>query len=104
MKAKLIPFPLALALLGNASTTLAQSSGRFTIVRSVVAGGATTFSTNATYRLGGTMGQPAAGTPSGGRFSIQSGFWIWDAPVIFAAIKIGTNFVFSFETEAGKLT
>ena len=93
---------ILLLVVSLSEAAFAQSSARFTIVRSVIAGGGATFSTNTTYRLGGTMGQSAAGSPSGSRFSIQSGFWIWDAPMIFAPLKVGTNFIFSFETELGK--
>lgn len=32
-------------------------------------------STNGTYRLTGTIGQPDAGTMSGGGFTLQGGFW-----------------------------
>jgi len=40
--------------------------------------------------------------PGGARYSIRGGFWIWDAPVIFAPTKIGNNFIFTFQTEPGK--
>jgi hypothetical protein len=80
----------------------AQSSARFTITRSVVTGGGVTFSTNGVFRVGHTAGQAAIGTPSSSRFSIQSGFWIVQAPLIFSPAKVGSDFVFSLETEPGK--
>lgn len=89
-------------LLFVATPVFAQSSGRFTIIRHVIAGGGVTFSTNASFRLGGTLGQPASAAPSSSRFSIQGGFWILDVPVIFAPVKVGNTFILSFATEAGK--
>ena len=86
------------------STAFAQSSGRFAITRNVVAGGGTTFSssTNGRFQLGSTVAQPLAAVPASTRFSIQGGFWIWPAPIIFAPGRTGTNFVFSLQTEPGK--
>jgi len=84
------------------SMTFAQSSARFTVTRSVIADGGTTFSSSARFQLGGTVAQPLAAVPSSARFSIQGGFWIRPAPIVFAPGKVGTNFVFSFQTEAGK--
>ncbi len=57
-------------------TAHAQSGGRFTIVRSVIAGGGTTFSTGGNFTLGSTLGQPVAGPLTGSRHSVQGGFWI----------------------------
>lgn len=83
-------------------TAFAQSNSRFAMVRTVIGGGGTTLSTSARFRLGSTIGQPIAGTPASSRFSIQSGFWIWPAPELFAPTKAGDNFMVSFETEPGK--
>ena len=83
-------------------TALAQSSSRFTITRNVIAGGGTTFSSSARFQLGSTIAQPLAAVPSSTRFSIQGGFWIWPAPIIFAPTKVGNNFILSFQTEPGK--
>src|SRR5258705_11030399 len=80
----------------------AQSSGRFTITRSVVAGGGATFSSSSRFQLGSTIAQPLAAVPSSSRFSIQGGFWIWPAPGIFAPTKVGDNFSLSLQTEPGK--
>ena len=84
------------------ATALAQSSSRFTITRSVVAGGGTTFSTSSRFQLGSTIAQPLAAVPSSARFSIQGGFWIWPSPTIFAPARTGNTFVFSFQSEPGK--
>ena len=91
-----------LLLVSISEMTFAQSSARFTIARSVVAGGGTTFSTSSRFQLGSTIAQPLAAVPSSARFSIQGGFWIWPSPIVFAPIKSGTNFIVSFQTELGE--
>ncbi len=83
-------------------TAHAQSGGRFTIVRSVIAGGGTTFSTGGNFTLGSTVGQPTAGLLTGTRYSVPGGFWITPSFLIFAPVKSGGNFTLSFETTAGK--
>jgi hypothetical protein len=91
-----------LLLVSCSVTSLAQSSSRFTITRGVIAGGGTTFSSSARFQLGSTIAQPLAAVPSSSRFSIQGGFWIWPAPIIFAPAKVGNNFLLSIQTEPGK--
>lgn len=93
---------LLLFLLFQVTTAFSQSSARFSIARSVTAGGGTTFSSSARFQLGSTIAQPLAAVPSSARFSIQGGFWIRPAPIIYAATAIGTNFVFSIQTELGE--
>jgi hypothetical protein len=93
---------LILLMLSCCLGTQAQSSSRFTITRSVVAGGGATFSTSSRFQLGSTIAQPIAAVPGSSRFSIQGGFWIWPAPIIFAPVKAGNNFTISFQTEPGK--
>jgi len=93
---------LFFALISLAARAFAQSSARFTITRSVVASGGTTFSSNIRFQLGSTIAQPLAAVPSSSRFSIQGGFWIWPAPIIFAPTKVGDNFILSFQTEPEK--
>jgi hypothetical protein len=64
--------PLAALLWSLAPAgALAQSSS---IDWSKIAGGGGV-STNGQYALSGTIGQPDAGTMSGGNFSLQGGFW-----------------------------
>ena len=89
-------------LLFVSSTAFAQSSSRFTITRSVVAGGGATVSSSARFQLSSTIAQPLAAVPASSRFSIQGGFWIWPAPILFAPTKVGTNFVVSIQSELGK--
>lgn len=91
-----------LLLLLFSSTVFAQSSARFTITRSVVAGGGTTFSSSSRFQLGSTIAQPLAAVPSSARFSIQGGFWIVSAPIFFGPSKVGTNFLVSIQSELGK--
>ncbi len=93
---------LFLLLMLVLSTAFAQSSGCFAITRSVVAAGGTTFSSSARFQLGSTIAQPLAAVPSSARFSIQGGYWIQPAPIIFAPAKTGNDFIFSFQTEPGK--
>jgi hypothetical protein len=96
---RIVSLLLALFVSG---TAFAQSSARFTISRSGIASGGTTFSTSSRFQLGSTIAQPLAAVPSSGRFSIQGGFWIWPSPTIFAPAKSGNNFLLSFQTEPGK--
>jgi hypothetical protein len=84
-----------------AETAFAQGSARFTIIRGVIAGGGTTFSSSPRFQLGGTIAQPLAAVPSSARFSIQGGFWIWPSPTFFAPTGTGDNFVISFQTNPG---
>jgi len=92
-----------LLLLSLALPAWAQSGGRFTITRSVVAGGGT-LSSNVTFSLGCTVGEPVpSSSNTNNRFTIRSGFWIRPAPVVFAPHVMGNNFVLSFETEPGEL-
>jgi hypothetical protein len=80
---------------------LAQNS-RPPVTRSVVAGGGTTLSSSNRFQLSSTAGQPTTDVLSGNRFSIRQGFWIWRAPALLPASKVGTNLVFSLQTEVGK--
>jgi hypothetical protein len=80
----------------------AQNSARFTITRSVIAGGGTTFSSSARFQLGSTIAQPLAAVPSSARFSIQGGFWIRPAPIFFAPIAVNGNFMISIQSELGE--
>jgi hypothetical protein len=102
VRTRLFFLAATLALLGNGSTAPAQSSARFAITRSVIAGGGATFSTSSRFQLGSTLAQPLAAVPSSSRYSVQGGFWIWPSPTIFAPTKVGTSFVVSIQTEVGK--
>ena len=95
-------FLILFLIVSISATAFAQSSSRFTITRSVIAGGGTTPSTSSRFQLNSTIAQPLAAVPSSARFSIQGGFWITPSPVIFAPAKVGTNFMVSIQTELGK--
>ena len=57
------------------SIVSAQSGGTFLIEKNVIAGGGGQ-STGGTFTVNGTIGQPLAGTTSGGgTFIVESGFW-----------------------------
>lgn len=58
-----------------ASMAWAQSGGDYDLTWSTVDGGGAV-STGGKYALGGTAGQPDAGTLSGGDFEVSGGFWI----------------------------
>jgi len=92
---------LLLSLMCLSETAFAQSSARFTVTRSVMAGGGTMFSSGARFQLSGTIAQPLAAAPTNSEFSIQGGFWIWPSPTFFAPAKTGDNFVVSFQTNPG---
>jgi hypothetical protein len=89
-------------LLLAGSTAFAQSSAHYAITRSVVADGGAALNGTSRFQLTGTVAQPLAATPAGTRFSIQGGFWIRPAPIFFAPIKAGTNFLVSIQSEPGK--
>jgi hypothetical protein len=93
---------IMLALLAGVSSSLfAQSSTRFSITRNVVAGGGTTVSSSARFQLASTIAQPLAAVPSSARFSIQGGFWIQPAPILFAPMQEGSDFMVSIQSELG---
>ncbi len=72
----------AAALLLLASVALAQSGGGYDLTWNTVDGGGHTFSTGGGYTLGGTAGQPDAGTLSGGSYTLGGGFWGGGAVVV----------------------
>lgn len=64
---------LALSLAGTTATAAAHAYDPITW-RSIDGGGVIAASAGA-YRLGGTIGQPDAGTLAGGAFTLHGGFW-----------------------------
>jgi hypothetical protein len=63
---------MILAALGWGASTQAQ----LTLDWFTIDAGGHTFSTGAGYSLGGTCGQPDAGTVSGSTYTLAGGFWI----------------------------
>ena len=83
MKRKLLVFAAALILLGisveqaaNAPhSALAQTGGGYDLTWNTIDGGGGT-STGGVYSLSGTIGQPDAGTlTGGGTYTLNGGFW-----------------------------
>lgn len=69
--------PLLLAAAGSAAlavaaAALAQSASGWTITQFAYGGGGT--STQAPYAVQGVIGQPIAGSSTGGTYTVQSGF------------------------------
>jgi len=64
-----------LFLLAGAGLVLAQVGGGYDLTWSTVDGGGGTCSTGGGYALGGTAGQPDAGTLGGGGYTLGGGFW-----------------------------
>jgi hypothetical protein len=70
MKIKL----LSLCTFGLLAFAGMKASAQFTIDSFTIAGGGGT-STGGAFALSGTIGQPDAGTMSGGNYSLAGGFW-----------------------------
>lgn len=66
---------ITLTLLIVARLVSAQGGGSYDLANWVVSGGGNTVSSGGSYRLGDTIGQPAAGRISGGVYVLSSGFW-----------------------------
>jgi hypothetical protein len=58
---------------------LAQVGGGYDLTWNTIDGGGGTSSTGGAFSLGGTIGQPDAGSLSGGTYSLAGGFWPADA-------------------------
>jgi len=63
----------ALVLAALATVARAQSGGQFDLSWSTIDGGGA--STGGRFALSGTVGQPDAGTLTGGSFKLEGGFW-----------------------------
>ncbi|OGO74348.1 MAG: hypothetical protein A3K41_02205 [Chloroflexi bacterium RIFOXYD12_FULL_57_15] len=63
---------IAVAVLGVVS---ASALAGYTLDWWTVDGGGATSSMNGSYSLGGTIGQPDAGTSTGGTYALSGGFW-----------------------------
>ncbi|MGZ4971541.1 MAG: hypothetical protein ACXWIU_07215 [Limisphaerales bacterium] len=93
---------LLILLLGAGITARGQSSSQFTITRSVITTGGGATSSSPQFQLNSTLGQPLASVRKSAQFTIQGGFWIWPAPIMFAPGSGGTNFMVSIQTQVGK--
>src|SRR5438045_6444519 len=76
MKRHLILIFMAILVLGlSLGLAYAQVGGSYDLSWSTIDGGGGTFSTGGSYSLGGTIGQPDAGSMSGGAYTLTGGFW-----------------------------
>lgn len=77
MKTRHVMFILFLfsALLYAQVLVHAQSGAGYDLTWNTVDGGGWTFSTGGGYMLGGTIGQPDAGSLSGGGYTLNGGLW-----------------------------
>jgi len=57
------------------AAAVALADGPFDLSWYTIDGGGITLSTGGPFTLGGTIGQPDAGTMSGGSFTLDGGFW-----------------------------
>jgi hypothetical protein len=68
-----------LILLMAVTSINAQAGGGYDLTWSSIDGGGAMFSTGGSYSLGGSIGQPDAGTLSGGGYTLNGGFWVSSA-------------------------
>ena len=88
-------------LVSVSRSAFAQISSRFAITRNIIAGGGATTNSSARFQLASTIAQPLATVPGSSRFSIQGGFWVVPAPILFGQTAVGTNFLVSIQSELG---
>ncbi len=87
------------------AVSVVAASAQFAIGSFTIDGGGGT-STNATYTLSGTIGQPDAGsTRTGGGFTVQGGFWaaaiqVPGAPFL-SILRAGPNVLISWPSTPG---
>jgi hypothetical protein len=67
--------PLAALITLIAAPTFAQSGGGYDVTWYTVDGGGITYCTSTDYKVGGTVGQPDAGSVSGEAYVVRGGFW-----------------------------
>ncbi len=75
MRTKLAIFIAALLSLSMPSAPAVADGGGYQLTWYSIDGGGATFSTGGAYQLGGSIGQPDAGTSSGGGYTLVGGFW-----------------------------
>jgi hypothetical protein len=79
---------IAVALLGVGS---AFALAGYTLDWWTVDGGGATFSTGNSYSLGGSIGQPDAGTSTGGSYTLIGGFWGGSADIIPPTVALSVS-------------
>ena len=78
MNAQFFKRMATVAIVITCSTAIAQSGGGYDLTWNTCDGGGYMFSSNGSYSLGGTIGQPdaqIAPVMSGGTFELTGGFW-----------------------------
>jgi hypothetical protein len=75
MKRLIFLILIALLLVVGVSIAQAQSGGGYDLTWNTIDGGGAMFSAGGAYSLGGTIGQPDAGTLGGGSYTLVGGFW-----------------------------
>ena len=76
----LLAASLAVAATGQEPSS-APGNG-YELVWYSIAGGGTSLAAGGNYTLGGTIGQPCAGTMAGGVYTLDGGFWIGRVPTV----------------------
>lgn len=118
MKKSKLPSRLVMAaglVLGAfaAGVGYAQVGGNFGLTWSTVDSGGGTFSQGGRYNLGGTAGQPDAGTHSGGQYGVQGGFWNsssvsytvqWNTPLAGVGAALAAPGIYFTTTNAMSMT
>lgn len=66
---------ILLLLVGVVGIAHAQSGGGYNLEWNTIDGGGITFATGGNYTLGSAIGQPDAGSLSGGNYVLAGGFW-----------------------------
>jgi hypothetical protein len=65
----------SVVLVRGSSPVVAQSGGGYDLTWYTIDGGGAMNSTGGSYSLSGTIGQPEAGSLSGGSYTLVGGFW-----------------------------
>ena len=83
---------VAAVVLLHTSSANGQAGGSYDVRRSAIEGGGVTVASGGSYRIGGTIGQPVAGTASGGSHFLGAGFWGgaggMPAPTVTVTVRI----------------
>lgn len=74
-----------LLAVATAAPAQAQSGGAYSLDWNTLAAGGATFATGGTYRMGGSTGQPDAGSLAAGAYRLHGGFW---APVVGQTVSV----------------
>ncbi len=69
-------FLIALTTSHSIAPASAQIGGGYDLTWNTIDSGGYMFSMGGAYSLGGTIGQPDAGTVSGGAYTLTGGFWV----------------------------